>query len=68
MTERTLTKKQVLQSKKKLKKMCKQYELVSIPTDAIVEIWEDESSLIRITLGESPDTDYRLYFTHWREK
>ena len=67
MTERVLSEEKCREAEEKLKDLCKKFELVSIPTDAILEIREDEASLIRITLGESPDTDHRLYFTHWRE-
>lgn len=48
---------------KQFEELLKKYELVSIPTDAIVDMWEDELGLIRMTVGASPKTDQRLVFS-----
>lgn len=44
-------------------KLLKQYELISIPTDAVHDMWEDDLGLIRMTIGASPKTDQRLVFS-----
>ena len=53
---------------KQFEELSMKYELVSIPTDAIVDMWEDEIGLIRMTVGASPKTDQRLVFSQLKGK
>lgn len=53
----------ILRKDEEYEKLLKEYEAVTIPSDAIQEMYEDDYGLIRLAVGISPKTDIRLQFS-----
>lgn len=53
----------ILRKDEEYEKLLKEYEAVTIPSDAIQEMYEDDYGLIRLVVGVSPKTDIRLQFS-----
>lgn len=44
-------------------KLIEEYDFLTMPTDAIVDMWEDGMGFVRMTVGVSAKHDIRLQFS-----